>query len=56
MECYDFCQRYKDHFAMTEANGLTCIFFAVLFLRNRAFFYWQKYKYKLEGKIIALII
>ena len=35
MECYNFCQQYKDHFATCRAVGPNRIPFATSFLRNR---------------------
>ena len=34
MDCYNFCQQYKDYFATVGAMGLTRIFFAMSFLRD----------------------
>lgn len=32
LNCYRFCQQYKDHFKTARANGPNQIFFAALFL------------------------
>ena len=48
MECYNFCQQYKDHFAIAEAKDPNCIPFTISFLRNRINFHWQQYKRKYE--------
>ena len=41
MDCYNFCQQWKDYFATARATGPTRIFFATSFLRDRISFYWQ---------------
>ena len=35
MECYNFCQQCKDHFATARAKGPNRISFATSFLRDR---------------------
>ena len=50
MECYNFCQQCKDHFAIAGAKGPNRIPFAISFLRNRINFRWQQYKQKHEAK------
>ena len=32
LDCYCFCQQYKDYFKIVGANGLNRVFFAALFL------------------------
>ena len=44
MECYNFCQQCKDHFATAGAKGPNRILFAASFLRDRIYFHWQQYK------------
>ena len=46
MECYNFCQQCKNHFAIAGAKGPNRILFAASFLRDRINFRWQKYKRK----------
>ena len=41
MDCYNFCQRCEDYFAIAGAIEPTQIPFAVSFLRNRISFCWQ---------------
>ncbi len=50
MECYNFCQQCKDHFATCRATGPNRIPFAVSFLRDQINFHWQQHKRKLEAK------
>ena len=50
IECYNFCQQCKDHFATAGAKGPNRILFAASFLRNRINFYWQQYKQKHEAE------
>ncbi len=40
MECYNFCQQCKDHFAICGATRPNWIPFAVSFLRDRINFCW----------------
>ncbi len=35
MECYNFCQQCKDHFATSRATGPIWIPFAAFFLQDR---------------------
>ena len=41
MECYNFCQKCEDHFAIVGAKGPNRISFATSFLRDHINFYWQ---------------
>ena len=55
IECYNFCQQCKDHFATHGAKGPNCILFAASFLCDRINFRWQQYKRKHEAKNTVLI-
>ena len=55
MECYNFCQQCKDHFATAEAMGPNRIPFAVFFLHDRINFHWQQYKQEHEAESIVSI-
>ena len=50
MECYNFCQQCKNHFATAGAKGPNRIPFAASFLRDRINFRWQQYKRKHEAE------
>ncbi len=50
MECYNFRQQYKDHFATCGAAEPNQILFAASFLWDQINFHWQQYKQKLEGE------
>ena len=50
MECYNFCQQYKDHFATAGAKGSNRIPFAAFILWDRINFRWQQYKRKHEAE------
>lgn len=41
LDCYNFCQKSKDHFASGGAKSSNQILFAVFFLRNCMNFRWQ---------------
>ena len=41
IECYNFCQQYKDHFATARAKSPNRISFAAFFLRDCINFRWQ---------------
>ena len=41
MECYNFCRRCEDYFAIADATRLNCIPFATTFLKDQALFRWQ---------------
>lgn len=49
MECYLFCQQYKDHFATAGATGQNWVPFATTFLKDRALYRRQQHKRKIEG-------
>ena len=55
MECYNFCQQCKDHFATAGVKGPNRIFFATSFLRDCINFCWQQYKRKYKGKTTIYI-
>ncbi len=55
MECYNFCQQYKDHFATYGATRPNQIPFAACFLRDQINFHWQQHKRKLEAESSVLI-
>ena len=50
MECYNFIQQYKDHFATNGAKRPNLMPFAVIFLQESALFYWQQHKAKNAGE------
>ena len=56
IECYNFCQQCKDHFATAGAKGPNRIFFAAFFLRDRVNFRWQQYKWKHKAESSVFII
>ena len=51
MECYNFCQQCKDHFAIARAKGPNRILFAASFFCDRINFRWQQYKRKQDSSI-----
>ncbi len=55
MECYNFYQQCKDHFATTGATRPNQILFATIYLQEQTNFRWQQYNRKLEGKSLVLI-
>lgn len=55
IECYNFCQQCKDHFAITGAIGHNRVFFATTFLENRTLNHWQQYRRKINGITLVLI-
>ncbi len=55
MECYNFCQQCKDHFATTGAIELNRIPFAAFFFWDGINFCWQQYKQKLERESLVPI-
>ncbi len=40
IECYNFCQRYKDYFATTRATGPNWILFVATFLWDQINLHW----------------
>ena len=55
IECYNFCQQYKDHFATYEVTEPKQIPFATFFLWDQIDFHWQKHKCELESESLVLI-
>ena len=43
LECYNFFQQCKDHFAPAGATGLNQVLFAAIFLKDTALFRWQQH-------------
>ena len=43
LECYNFFQQCKDHFATAGAMGPNRVSFAPIFLNDTALFQWQQY-------------
>ena len=50
MECYYFCQQYKDHFDTAGAMGHKRVLFTALFLQDRINFRWQQHKMQIESE------
>ena len=44
MECYHFCQQYKDHFKTSGVTGINCTLFKTSFLRDSMSIRWAQYK------------
>ena len=44
IECYYFCQQYKDHFEISGATGMNSIMFAASFFRGYISFRWAQHK------------
>ena len=53
MECYNFIQQCKDHFATARAKDPNCVPFAATFVQEQALFCWQQYMAKNVGKTDA---
>lgn len=53
--CYNFCQQYNNHFAITGAKGSNCIPFAIFFRWDCISFRWQKHKHKLDSKSLVFL-
>lgn len=45
---YYFCQQCEDYFETAKAKSHKHVLFTIFFLKDRIFFYWQQYKYKIE--------
>ena len=50
LECYNFFQQCKDHFAIAGATGPNRVLFAAIFLNNTALFCWQQYQHKINDQ------
>ena len=50
LECYDFFQQCKDHFATAGATGLNRVQFPAMFLKDTALFRWQQYQRKIKDQ------
>ena len=50
LECYNFFQQCKDHFATANATGSNRVPFAATFLKNTALFRWQQHQRKVEDQ------
>ncbi len=48
MECYYFCQQYKDHFEIVGVKSHKRVHFAAFFLKDQIFFLWQQHKNRIE--------
>ena len=44
MECYYFCQQYKDYFEIAGSQGYKRVFFATGFLKDCILNRWQQHK------------
>lgn len=55
LECYNFCQQCKDHFATADAKSQNRVPFAAFFLKDKTLLRWQQHKYKLDGETTVLI-
>ena len=55
MECYNFFQQCKDHFATINATGLNQVLFAAIFLKDTALFRWQQHQRKVEDQTNVFI-
>ncbi len=53
IECYYFCQQYKDHFEFAELLGYKCVPFAIGFLKDRIFNCWQQHKTRMQRNRFA---
>ena len=51
MECYNFFQKCKDHFAIAGAMRPNRVLFAATFLKNAALFCWQQPQHKVKNEI-----
>ena len=50
LECYNFFQQCKDHFAIAGTTGSNRVPFAAIFLKNSALFRWQQHQHKIEDQ------
>ena len=50
LECYNFFQQCKDHFATAGATSPNRVLFAATFLKNTALFQWQQHQRKIEDQ------
>ena len=50
LECYNFFQQCKDHFAIAGATGSNRVPFAATFLKHTALFRWQQHQRKVENQ------
>ena len=55
MECYNFIQQCKDHFATAGAKKPSCVPFTATFLRERTLFRWQQHKANNADKTDVLL-
>ena len=44
MDCYYFCQQYKDYFEISGATGINCTLFATIFLWGTVSLRWAQHK------------
>ena len=56
MECYNFCQQYKDHFVIVGATSQNQVSFIAIFLKDWTLYHWQQHKQKAKSIIIRSII
>ena len=50
MECYNFFQQCKNHFATAGATWPNRVPFAAIFLKDTALFRWQQHQHKKEDE------
>ena len=50
LECYNFLQQCKDHFATAGATSLYRVLCAATFLKHIAMFRWQQHQHKIEDQ------
>ena len=55
MECYNFFQQCKNHFAIAKATGLNQVLFVTTFLKDSALFPLQQYQHKIKDKTNVFI-
>ena len=55
LECYNFFQQCKDHFATASATGPNRVPFAATFLKDTALFRWQQHQCKIEDQTNVFI-
>ena len=53
MECYYFCQQYKDNFEITGSQSHKRVFFAAGFLKDHILNWWQQHKTRIQCSQLA---
>lgn len=56
IEYYNFCQKFKDYFAIAQVMNRNCISFVESFFYDQALFYQEQHKYTLRNEITMLIL